>query len=67
MFRVSAIGVIAGIARVAAQIFVSTPAELAGAIHMPQPCDADPQARPFPAEPAATLPRATVVSGSSHA
>ena len=36
IFRVSAIGVITGIARVAAQVLASTPAELAGAVHMPQ-------------------------------
>jgi len=42
IFRISAIGVITRIARVAAKVLASSPAELAGAVHMPQPCDADP-------------------------
>jgi hypothetical protein len=42
IFRVPAINVVTGIARVAAQVLASAPAELAGAIYMLQPCDADP-------------------------
>src|ERR1700745_3383639 len=42
IFRVSAIDVITGVARVPAQVLAPAPAELAGGVHMPQPCDADP-------------------------
>jgi hypothetical protein len=46
IFRVPTINVVTGIPRVAAQILASTPAELAGAVHMLQPGDADPPPDP---------------------
>src|SRR6266446_4755012 len=46
IFRVPTINVVTGIPRVAAQVLASTPAELAGAVHMLQPGDADPQPDP---------------------
>src|SRR5262249_1285926 len=42
IFRAAAICVVPSVARVTAQVFTSTPAKSAGAIHMLQPSDANP-------------------------
>ena len=38
---ISAIGIVAGVARAGAQILAASPAEFAGAVHVTEPCDSD--------------------------